>query len=1236
MASYYETMSGGIITNGYNSSQAAYTTGDTKPVVLPFGVHTSSKYNNKNSVNFGNVQSNGLKHWWNFNNSGGYTAYDAVSGDNLNLVGSTDPESNWIISVNRNGFIYNSSGTTYLESNNSIKLDTNNQMSIAIRVLIPPSTFNTTGGAFVSKNDGGQNGFIIGWDTTNGFTIRLPSGTGQQAWVGKIGYVPNIWYHIVVVYNGNLSGSNNRLKIFINGVQKSLSFSGPLSSTIPTNSIPLRIGATTISGVPSFYCNARFDDIRHYNRAINLSEIKEIANQNSPKKLISSKMVVATTYVPDNNGALLSGTALIFSNFVTKGGVNLKGTISSSAIRSIVPASSGLFVNGRSDVVSSYVTQGGVVNAGSALTSFTYVMQGGLYGNGSNYATGLTNEPPFGKIINGSIANGGSNSNKFSNIAYESNGQIFIILGSAKSAITNAKFNTYGGFSLDGSAIVKFSFTKLNNFYWNLRSKIERDCDFYWNLGQLNIFWYRIVSKPIAPNNCPIVGNNCCQQFVMNVSARSISELCQKLKNRNYKFPIQSVEKLSKPAENSQLAILEQSGIDPSCQNLVPVQICSVPACADFCIDYDLKQTMSMTLFVQINAFFYHNSEGSAFTSGSSIVKFTKNVPNLSYVASGLLSVSSLTDSIIDPYQGMGGSIIGGNVYLESSRWEFIGGVYPNIRNKRYGLKNLNKLNNIGDIAWDLPDRVNRDDSLFAQSDISFGKKTQSLITYGFGQDVPIGVDIIGIQVRISRVSTQVGLRDVNVYLVKNNQRISDNLANTLVDWPLIETERIYGSNGLDGKINWRDPQGDYYLGPLTVDDINDPTFGVEISVAANSFLPVSIAKINYINLQVYYKEKNGSLINISGESIVSSPSYHYSSSGKIVVGNLLNSKQGFRFLSNGLGVDGFSLITISGHSTLFLLDEMQGGFIASGEANKSYLLKYTSVGGFSLISNSFVPEIKINAVGSGQILLESLNSVRSSSWKFKSENNIISLNGESNQRAGDFNTDFVGIGFGMSILQTNATFADDVDMQNISELSNTINKCDCSNLPLIIGFYQNLSSNNILSKFLFRNNYVIPNTLIMRYNANNDSWQSNLHYRGQSAESGAGESWDIICELLCSDVIGGIGVGRSIWKLSVQVIRKNTTTGENFETRIMVCVIPDGICSNNSSGINFNVAYNTQLNIATIAPNAVIYQNTIFDNIGLFKNQYWSVSPTLILKITQSGAISSVQRIDLTQSVSI
>ena len=81
------------------------------------------------------------------------------------------------------------------------------------------------------------------------------------------------WHLMTLVYDGSLSGNDNRLKGFIDGVQVDLSFSGTVGATSPAGTLDFTIGTWPSEGEHS---RGSVDDIRIYNRALSNIDVAKL------------------------------------------------------------------------------------------------------------------------------------------------------------------------------------------------------------------------------------------------------------------------------------------------------------------------------------------------------------------------------------------------------------------------------------------------------------------------------------------------------------------------------------------------------------------------------------------------------------------------------------------------------------------------------------------------------------------------------------------------------------------------------------------------------------------------------------------------------------------------------------------------------------------------------------------------------------------------------------------------
>lgn len=951
-----------------------------------------------------------------------------------------------------------------------------------------------------------------------------------------------------------------------------------------------------------------------------------------------------------------NGTSII------SGGTKCSGNSKIYVDYNIDQYSNGIVCSGLSNIKIIILMQGGVTLNGESENSLDFITKGGVKNSGYADVTSFVNEPVFGRAIKGIKASG---------LAFTIQERLTSVIiggsvttsGSAGAGIKSAHVRSSGSITVATEPISpNFIFNYDFNFNWRLNAMVVKDVRFLWNLGQLTVYWYRVVGKGTTSNCLP--QDPCCQKFILNVHARSLSELCQRLSQRRYKFPIDFVQRFSRPAENTVVASEEAAGIKHDCNNLIDVEVCNIPECADFCVQEDLLLNFGFNMKVQINAFKFHEAFGSAFVQGVADFKLVKNLPQLKFVASGEIVTSGNAYSNTDHHKMRGGIKLGGQSKSSSSRWNYLGGVWPNQTPINFGTQTQSLLQNPNEQIWSLTDRICAYDGSYSSTDISYGKTSQLLIAKNFGFNLPDWSKILNIKVNINRFSSNVGVRDKEIYLIKNNQRISDNLATTTTDWPLIETIKEYGTNG------WRSPLLEGFLEDFTAAEINDPSFGLAIKINSTSANLICIAQIDFVNIQISYEDANGSLVRISSQgSIAAGPTYHTKSEGKISLGSQSTISVKRRFLqrvkSSGVNLAGQSffveeflssggvalgseakvdpILEIPSGGLVVAFAEatvkpewhtMSGGISASAESDINTVLNIESIANVILAGSATVTSKQFFYSSDGGVDTSGSSKNRHSSWKYFTEGDSVLTYGGADFRGGNFNLNYENVGFNMSVSQITATFLSDVDLNNLNGLTENLVRCGCFNLPLKIQFSHNFSVNNNFSKFLVRNNFNLSKNLVMNYNLPNDSWQTNFHYKGKSAENNQNESWDFTAELNCTNFIGGIVLGTSVWRLALQFVRKNLNTGESFDSRILLGVIPDAICSSAVSLLDFLVEYDTQSKIAIVSPAATVYQCTVYDNIGLFKNPSWVASPILQLKVSQASTIQSQTRYDLTKSV--
>jgi hypothetical protein len=209
--------------------------------------------------------------------------------------------------------------------------------------------------------------------------------------------------------------------------------------------------------------------------------------------------------------------------------------------------------------------------------------------------------------------------------------------GKATSALV---YDSDGGLVFTGgSAYTNYTLFFDLEIQWQTRAIVEINKDFQWNTGQQLLRWYRVqgcceyptpagsgdpnvlpsLPNPPLPGGCPIIGiqtddSKCVgatgkQQYVQNIVARGLADVCQQLADSKMNWQICSIKEWSRPADPSLSPPSDQ------CNTLTEVPHCDIPKCLQFCVDTDAVVHMGMTTFA-IDTIFNYTVSGGAYTGG--------------------------------------------------------------------------------------------------------------------------------------------------------------------------------------------------------------------------------------------------------------------------------------------------------------------------------------------------------------------------------------------------------------------------------------------------------------------------------------------------------------------------------------------------------------------------------------------------------------------------------------------
>lgn len=109
--------------------------------------------------------------------------------------------------------------------------------------------------------------------SNNSVYVMVGNGSNSYGYTAANAVSPGTWYHVAAVFDGTQTGDANRLKLYINGVQQTLSFS---ATAIPATMSSINTAPFMAGGEPSCcYLNGNIDEIRVWSTALSASTIND-------------------------------------------------------------------------------------------------------------------------------------------------------------------------------------------------------------------------------------------------------------------------------------------------------------------------------------------------------------------------------------------------------------------------------------------------------------------------------------------------------------------------------------------------------------------------------------------------------------------------------------------------------------------------------------------------------------------------------------------------------------------------------------------------------------------------------------------------------------------------------------------------------------------------------------------------------------------------------------------------
>jgi hypothetical protein len=201
----------------------------------------------------------------------GTVAYDASgNANNGTNSGAT------LMAAGKRNYAYTFDGSSsYVDMGDMPSTESQSQLSWAF--WVKPNSLSTTDCLLCkANNSGGQ----YAWTAQTGAgdstkilgSVDSTGSSGNDYAQTPAGMLVNgTWTHVVMVFDGTQGANATKFKIYVNGIQKTLDFSGTVPSATVATTSNVRMGATADG---NRYFNGLLDDVKIWNYALTAQQVK--------------------------------------------------------------------------------------------------------------------------------------------------------------------------------------------------------------------------------------------------------------------------------------------------------------------------------------------------------------------------------------------------------------------------------------------------------------------------------------------------------------------------------------------------------------------------------------------------------------------------------------------------------------------------------------------------------------------------------------------------------------------------------------------------------------------------------------------------------------------------------------------------------------------------------------------------------------------------------------------------